>query len=434
MVAGAVGRPLAAGNRTEGGTPPRGGRFVMAVASDIHFLAPELRDNGKAFRDFAASGDGRQLDAVGEIVEAFARDVSRLAPDVVVVSGDLTSNGEKPSHLALARTLAGIERASGTHVFVVPGNHDILNPWARKFVGDRQYAVDSITRDEFRTIYREFGYDEALSADSSSLSYLVAPSEHTWILMLDTCEYRFNRALGRPGTRGVIGPATLDWIRQSAERAKERGAQIVTVMHHNLVDHNELLHGGYTLDNSAEVQRLFASLGLHLVFSGHLHVQDIRRIDASPVPTYDIATSALSVFPQQYGVIEFLPSGAADYRTSRVDVEGWARSAGVRQKSLREFGAFSETRFVEASYKKTYAALTAARSYSTRNKKLMAETMSRLNAHYFAGTAATIRDAVMASEGYRLWVAATEPAFLKRYVMSMVGGPAADHTHLRIDR
>jgi 3',5'-cyclic AMP phosphodiesterase CpdA len=402
------------------------------VATDLHYLAPALRDNGNAFRTFMASGDGRQLDYVDEIVEAFARDIGRLRPDVLVLGGDLTSNGEKQSHQRLAEKLKRIEHSSGTRVFVVPGNHDILNPWARRFEGERQYQVESMTRDEFRTTYGEFGYGEAISADSSSLSYLAAPSEGVWLLMLDTNEYRFNRALGRPGTRGMLAGSTLEWIRQCAERAKELGAQIITVMHHNLVDHSELLHVGYTLDNGDDVRSLFGTLGLNIVLSGHLHVQDIRQVVGVSMPTYDIATSSLSVYPQQYGVIKRLPSGVVDYVTARVDVEGWARDAAVKQQPLTAFRASSEAHFLDTSYRKTYAALTATGRYSDRDRTLMAETMSRLNANYFAGTSGAVKDVVVASEGYRLWMAATEPAFLKRYVLGMIPKTAADNNHVTI--
>ena len=51
--------------------------LTIAVASDIHYLSPRLRDNGKAIRAFQASGDGRQVDYVDEIVQAFVRDLCR---------------------------------------------------------------------------------------------------------------------------------------------------------------------------------------------------------------------------------------------------------------------------------------------------------------------------------------------------------------------
>ena len=332
----------------------------------------------------------------------------------------------------MAQKLGYLEQASGTRVFVVPGNHDILNPWARRFEGKLQQPEDSITRDDFKKIYREFGYAEAISEDSSSLSYLAAASEDVWLLMLDTNEYRLNRALGRPGSRDLLAHGTLEWITQCSTRATERGVQVITVMHHSLVDHSELLHRGYTLDNGDAVKDLFDSLGLTIILSGHLHIQDIKKIGGGSTTMYDIATSALSVYPEQYGVLKRYRSGVVDCSTARVDVERWAREAGARHESLRTFRTFSEASFVDTSYKKTYAALTAVGRYPDREKQAMARTMSLLNAHYFAGTAAAVKDAIVGSEGYRLWTIATEPAFLRRYVLGMVPEAAADHNHVVI--
>lgn len=402
----------------------------IVVATDIHYIAPELRDNGKAFRAFVQSGDGRRFECAEEIVDAFLRDVRRLRPNALVISGDLTVNGEKRSHEDLAAKLALIEKTSGTRVFVVPGNHDIQNPWARKFEGARQLRTDSVTQDEFRSIYGEFGFSEAISRDATTLSYLAPISDGVWLLMLDTCDYRMNRAFGRPTTRGTISSQTLEWIRQCAERAKARGAQVITVMHHNVVDHSALLHSGYTIENSDAISSAFASLGLCVALTGHLHIQDIQRVSRGPAELRDIATSALSIYPHQFGVLEASPSGAVEYSTSRVEVDAWARESGLRDKRLTKFNESSKQHFVDVSFKKTAASLAKEGGRSAREQKLMAETMSVLNADYFAGTVDAVKDEVLRSEGYRLWLAAADTSFLKRYVLGMVPKTAVDNNRL----
>ena len=62
-----------------------------------------------------------------EILGAFTYEVKNKKPDVLIISGDLTSNGEKKSHVDLAEKLKEIEKA-GTAIYVVRGNHDVLNP------------------------------------------------------------------------------------------------------------------------------------------------------------------------------------------------------------------------------------------------------------------------------------------------------------------
>jgi hypothetical protein len=241
---------------------------------------------------------------------------------------------------------------------------------------------------------------------------------------------RLNRALSRPTTAGRLLPSTLEWIRQCVQRASVSGARVVVVMHHNLVDHSELLHAGYTLNNSREVVTVFETLGLDVVLSGHLHIQHIARTEQGSAPLFEIVTSGLCLSPHQYGLLEWLPSGEIDYRTARVDIEGWARATGARKKELRMFAGFSAARFASRSRERTYASL-ASTGRSDRDRRTMAETMSLLNAHYFAGTTHRIAETVVASEGYRLWTAA-EPSFLKRYVLSMIPQTPTDHTHLRI--
>ena len=102
-------------------------KVTFLFASDIHYLAKSLTDKGKAFNTFMDSGDGKQLNYIEEIVDAFIVDIKKKKPDVLIISGDLTTNGEKASHIELAKKLKEI-RNSGTLVYVIPGNHDIFKP------------------------------------------------------------------------------------------------------------------------------------------------------------------------------------------------------------------------------------------------------------------------------------------------------------------
>lgn len=120
-----------------------GRELTFFVASDVHYLAESLTDRGEAYQKFITSSDGRQLNYISEIMDAFSNDIKKKKADVLIVSGDLTTNGEKKSHKEFAEKLKKIEE-SGTSVFVIPGNHDILNPFARSFRGSEQYVADYI--------------------------------------------------------------------------------------------------------------------------------------------------------------------------------------------------------------------------------------------------------------------------------------------------
>ncbi|QHQ62275.1 hypothetical protein Ana3638_17020 [Anaerocolumna sedimenticola] len=80
------------------------------VASDIHYLSEKLTDHGVAFEKYISSGDGKQLNYIDNILNAFITDIKKVKPDFLIISGDLTNNGEKESHLDLADKLKTIEK------------------------------------------------------------------------------------------------------------------------------------------------------------------------------------------------------------------------------------------------------------------------------------------------------------------------------------
>ncbi|MCI8453870.1 MAG: metallophosphoesterase, partial [Lachnospiraceae bacterium] len=157
----------------------------ILFASDIHYMSQSLTDYGNAFNELIDNGDGKAVRYMPQIWDAFAGEVIAAQPDVLVLSGDLTINGEKVNHAELAAHLAVIE-AAGVPVVVIPGNHDINNPYATAYFGDEQSFIEPVTPEEFWQIYRAFGYDEAAGYAPDSMSYLYILNDTTWLLMLDT--------------------------------------------------------------------------------------------------------------------------------------------------------------------------------------------------------------------------------------------------------
>lgn len=88
-----------ASGKTEKITAPieKDRNLSMVVTTDVHYFAPSLTDNGKAFEKYVAAGDGKQLAYSDEITDAFLADVESKKTDVLIISGDLTNNGEKTS-------------------------------------------------------------------------------------------------------------------------------------------------------------------------------------------------------------------------------------------------------------------------------------------------------------------------------------------------
>ena len=404
--------------------------ITFFVTSDTHYLAESLTDNGEAFQEFINSGDGKQLDYIHEIMDAFENDIKKKKPEVLIISGDLTSNGEKESHLELAQRLNQIEK-SGTSVYVIPGNHDISNPFARAFKGDKQYMTNYISPKDFSEIYAGFGYKEAISRDKNTLSYLAAPSEDVWLLMLDTAQYENNIVLGFPQMDGRVAASTIDWIKQCSDLAKSKGAQLIAVMHHNLLNHSDTISEGFTINNSDDIVKLFQQIDINLALSGHIHLQDIKSYKAEGNPIYDISTSCISVYPQKYGVLQYSRQNGISYSTSNVDVESWSKEAGIVDEKLNNFAEYTKKQYGDKIYSKIVSRLAVTDAYTSEELKQMGETYKALNLRYFEGVKEIGTEEIKNSLGYKLWLS-SEQNYFKRNLLRLIDSNGEENNKLFI--
>ena len=96
----------------------------IAVLSDIHVMSPELLVNdGTAWQNFLNS-DRKLLDYSHEVYDVLIEKFLADKPNILLITGDLTKDGEKLSHQYV---VAGLDRLRevGIHVYVIPGNHEL---------------------------------------------------------------------------------------------------------------------------------------------------------------------------------------------------------------------------------------------------------------------------------------------------------------------
>jgi hypothetical protein len=179
-------------------------------------------------------------------------------------------------------------------------------------------------------------------------------------------------------------------------------------MHHSLMDHHPLVHEGFTLEDDAALRELFASLGVRLVLTGHIHAQDISRRPTAAAPIYDIATSALSVYPHQIGVLRWTrpasrtSRGTWAYTTQGLDVAAWARSTGSTDPALLAFDPQAAALFDRSSaVMVTRRAERAGVTLTEAERFQLASLTAILNRRYFAGTQ-HLNDDLLGHPGYRL--------------------------------
>jgi 3',5'-cyclic AMP phosphodiesterase CpdA len=267
----------------------------IVVLSDIHLS--EISD-AKKTTEKNQNGFAKLLNESSEILNAAVDIISPHDADIVIVPGDFTEFGEFSNHVLVSQALRRIA-ASGKQVFVVPGNHDIMN---YNYVHSRTSGNERpVTAEEFEGIYSDFGFKQAIAKDTFSLSYVAEPTPGLWLIGLDSCRYNENTPDHPAITAGRLNPGTLAWLETMLIRARDENKAVIVFLHHNLLEHymtQKKYFPDYVLEDNDRIAEMLAHYDVRLVFTGHYHAQDItiRRMDEKKF-ILDVETGSLVSYP-----------------------------------------------------------------------------------------------------------------------------------------
>lgn len=394
------------------------------IATDLHYLSQELTDNSESFQEFVKSGDGKLIHYTSDITDALIVEVIKAHPTAFIISGDLTFNGEKASHRELSKKLKAVRKA-GIHVLVIPGNHDVYNPHSYQFKEDKVLTTSNITPEDFKSMYEDMGYKDAIEIDPESLSYLYEISDNLWVLMIDA-----NKDMGYAIDSGRISDKSLTWIRKCLEKAKNKKATVISVTHQNLLPHNELFTSRYTIINGKELTNLLEEYKVKLNLSGHMHIQDIAKSE-NQNGIYDIVTSSLAVYPNQYGIIHINPDKEITYQSKSVDVKQYAKDEKIKEENLLKFDIYARQFFYDSSYQKIYNSLEDA-NLTDEDRKIMAEFAADINIKYFSGTMSKSLKEDLEKREYELWNTNGSDIFFWNYLKSILSLDSEDENKIVI--
>ena len=283
---------------------------TFMVISDIHVLDNSLwnHDNPEIFYS-----DPKMPEHSVELFDMAVERILESRPDILLIPGDLTYNGELKSHQYVADQLARIQ-AAGTKVFVVPGNHDVSKTNARDFSGEKAVKTDNLSAAGFEQLYAAFGYGNAvmrLDNETDSLSYMVYPTDDMAIIGLNTNPF----VVGDTKSQGGITEGALDFLRQCSEKAFADGHNNILLMsHYPIMEHIDkqsmvdASHVGNTKEGMipvSEIQEQITAAHIHAVFTGHAHIHTISHVPTANGDLYDISTGSLCAFPSpmRYGIL-----------------------------------------------------------------------------------------------------------------------------------
>ena len=297
-----------------------GQRFRFAIVSDPHIARPETIYNGPhRFHLVEVSIPG---------IEQIFDHLETLDLDFLLLPGDLTQHGEWVNHQWMIDRLKQLPFPA----YVVPGNHDVI----ARDASDRAIGLH-----DFPRLYQDFGY-----SDGKTLHYQHEILPGVRLVTLNSNAFEPN---GEQIRVGYVDQAQLDWL--EATLAEYADDLILVMLHHNVLEHlpgqaNSPLGQRYMVSNAeAIIQRLEAAK-VRLMFTGHLHVQDIaRRGDLC-----EVLTGSLVSYPHPYRIVEIEHGDGnlrMDVRSRRLTaVEPWDDLQAMSHKWMCDRAGGFMTKFL----------------------------------------------------------------------------------------
>ena len=275
--------------------------FRFAIVSDLHIALPHTVWNHP-----------NRFHLVEVSIPALETVLSRLEQldlDFVLIPGDLTQHGEPENHRWLSKRLQHLPFPA----YVIPGNHDVPGLLSTE---------RSIGLKDFPDYYEQCGYK-----NPQQLYYTCELLPGVQLVALNSNQFD---AQGKQ--LGCLDEEQLKWLEASLEETRE---QLVLVMvHHNVVEHlpgqsRHPLGQRYMLNNAPQLLKILKKYGVKLIFTGHLHVQDV----AEAAGIYEITTGSLVSFPHPYRIVEL----QADEREKQLRIESYRVKAVPGWEDLQAY-------------------------------------------------------------------------------------------------
>ncbi len=274
----------------------------IVVVNDFHFLGDEVNDKSEYFYKAMLQADGRMTEYIVELTEEWVRQMLVEMPDVIVINGDFSYNGEVASHIQFEKTIRPLKDA-GILVLMNIGNHDMYLETTFAYRNNDAVPIDSATYEDYFPLFKDYGYNDAVLPESGNCAafYSVKANDDILLMILE-------------GGYQMFYPEVLEWAQKQIDYAKENDMKIITFTHENLLLHNERFDLGYRIVGSQDFIDLFNGEQL-INISAHIHIQDIKQENN----VTEITNSAFLKSPHSYGQIHIDENFNFTYKTKDLD-------------------------------------------------------------------------------------------------------------------
>lgn len=292
--------------------------FNVAVLSDLHYLSPSLLREGSSLL-----GSKMAYGESSDILDMVLTRTGKRHPTALLIAGDLTKDGEKIGHEEVSAKLLKFEKDYSVPVYVIPGNHDINAPAKDSSIS---YEAERTTPSDFHSIYSEVTYssptilssfvpEEGTSA--GGLSYSARIQNGVTLLALDDNLYSKDSTSSKSDnceSGGKLSPALVLWAKEQLRNARSRNDFVIGLSHHGFLEHfqgQKKLASSRLVANDSDTLSSLSSLGLHVVFTGHGHTDDVsEETFADGNSLVDVETGSLISYPSSETYASFSASSS----------------------------------------------------------------------------------------------------------------------------
>lgn len=262
--------------------------LILTVITDTHYYSKKLGTSGRAYEKANSKSQLLLKDAAEVLAAAFEQIKADTRTDIVLLSGDTTTNGDFDSHKEFIEMLRDLKN-SGKRVFVLTATHDFQDDGLTdSFIGGEKTKIPAAKREDLFEMYREFGPDQAISVHMPSMSYVVQLADGYRL-------FAINDDKNLTGKSGVSDDC-FNWIKEQAEDARKNGQFIISMTHHPMISPSPIygLIGKNDMFGDFDIRReQFADLGMQFMLTGHTHIHSIDKITSKKGNTfYTIATAS----------------------------------------------------------------------------------------------------------------------------------------------
>lgn len=274
--------------------------FSFFLVTDTHYFDSSFKRTGEAYEKRSVTDQKCVAETPAIIDAGFEQIAHDKETNVILIPGDLIYRGEYQSHIGFRERLYKLKE-QGKRIYIITARHDYCEDGEPvEFDGDKTVPVKGMPRAELRDFYKDFGFGNAISEHSESMSYVAQIADGIRLLALN-CDGDCK------GFKGLWDDQ-MQWALNEIKKAHESGNYIFAMTHYPLLPFSPVMNliGDAKLTDWEKRAREFADAGLDLIFTGHMHAQAITDYTTEKGNTItDVQTGCFVGCPCAYRKVTF---------------------------------------------------------------------------------------------------------------------------------